>query len=311
MAILSTIASKSAGCGGSAVNTGQLGCKLGFGYAVHAIGLRRGTTIPAGTDFDLAYINGLIQDGKAVPLINAFSSEPTISDDTLETSPLGIESVTLQGLPKYSLTFKEGEYFYKELSKLTGFGNLDFVIGDVSGNWLMATDNDGNYKGFKAGQVNALITTPATEAVTQKKTITFQLIDRIEIDTRHSIVLASTAFPITDVSGVNGVVLSFEDANGAVVPAALDTTLKVKAVLAADNFTGIEGLLATNFKYTVDGVEETPTLVDDGDGYYTLTVSTLAASALALVTWDSSVVKNITLLSDVPYRSNILAATVS
>lgn len=310
MGVLSTIASTSPGCGGSDVNTGKLGCQLGFGYMQHAIALKKGTVIPASTDLTLAYINGLIQAGTAVPLTNGYSSEPTIADDTMETSPLGIETLTLQGLHKYSLTFKEGEYFNKQISKLESFGNFDFILGDVNGNWLFAKNSAGDYKGFSAGQVTVK-DVPATSSEARKKTVSFQLTNRVEMDTNYEIVLSELAFPISEVTGVNGVNLSFADVNGAVVPSNSDTTLKVKAVFAADNKTGIEGLTASNFAYSVDSSSETPTLVDDGNGYYTLTVVALSTSGvLSLQLYDGSENKNVVILSDVLYRSNDLSATV-
>lgn len=310
MSVLSTIASTSQGCGGSSVNTGQLGCQLGFGYMQHAIALKKGTIIPASTDLTLAYINGLIQQGVAIPLTNGYSSEPTIADDTLETSPLGIETLTLQGLHKYSLTFKKGEYFNKQISKLESYENFDFILGDVNGNWLFAKNSAGDYKGFSAGQVTVK-DIPATSSEARKKTISFQLTNRAEMDTNYEIVLSELAFPISEVNGVNGVNLSFYDANGAVVPSSTDTTLKVKAVFAADNNTGIEGLTVSDFVYSVDGSTETPTLVEDGNGYYTFTVAALVSNGgLSLQLYDSSENKNVVVLSDILYRSNDLTATV-
>lgn len=311
MSVLSKIASTSAGCGGGSANTGQLGCKLGFGYAVHAIPLVKGTLIPATTDLDLDFMNVLVQAGKALPLTNAFSSEVSVAEDQLETSPLGVEALTLLGLHKYSITFKEGEYFYKELAKLRSFGNLDFILGDTKGNWLMAKNSNGDFKGFSAGQVNVM-DVPATATEVRKRTLTFQLIDRNETDLNYDIFLASSLFPISDVQGVNGVNLSFEDANGAVPPSDADTTLKVKAVLASDNHTGIEGLAVGDFAYTQAGATVVPSgVVDDGDGYYTLTVAAIATSeVLTLQNYDGGVNKNVVISNDILYRSNVLTETV-
>lgn len=312
MAIIGEIASTSAGCGGEAVNTGELGCDIEFGLVIHALGTKKGFSIPADTDITHDYIDTEVQNGNIIPLMDAFSSEPTIAEDTMETSPLGVEALTLKGLPKYMLTMKKGQYYYKEMAKLTGFGNLNYILGDVNGNWKFAIDGNGDYTGFTAGQTNAMITTPATATETEKKSITFQLTDRVQIDTSYAVVLAVNLFPISDVSGINGVTLSFADANGAVPPASLDVTLKVKAVFAADNHTGVEGFLpdGSNFLYEVNGAPEVPSLVDDGDGYYTLTVTALAASTITLVLHDSIANKNVVIVENVLMRSNRLEATV-
>lgn len=307
MAVINTIASKSAGCGGSSINTGDLGCDISFGLVIHALGFKKGVKIPASTDITIDYINGLVQSGDVIPLMDAFSSEPTMSEDTLETSPLGVEALTLKGLPKYSLTMKKGQNYYKEMAKLTGFGNINWVLGDVSGNWKYAVTSEGDFTGFTAGQTLASITTPATATETEKKSFTFQLTDRNQIDNSYAVIESANLFPISDVSGINGVELSFSDANGAVVPASGDTNLKVKAVLKADRITSIEGLATANFKFSGGSV----TAVEDGEGFYTLTVSSLSAGSINLELYDAVVSANAIIVSGELYRSNLLSAVVA
>jgi hypothetical protein len=127
MAVINTIASKSAGCGGGAINTGDLGCDISFGLVIHALGFAKGTVISKDVELTLPLIEALIQKGDIIPLMDAFSSEPTMSEDTLETSPLGVEALTLKGLPKYALTMKKGQEYYKQMAKLTEIGNLQLT----------------------------------------------------------------------------------------------------------------------------------------------------------------------------------------
>ena len=286
MAVINTIASKSAGCGGQTINTGDLGCDIEFGLVIHALGIKRGIVIPSDTDITQEYIDKMVQKGTLIPLMDAFSSEPTIAEDTLETSPLGVESLTLKGLPKYMLTMKKGQFYYKEMAKLTGFGNLSYILGDVNGNWKFAVTSDGDYTGFTAGQTLAAITVPATATETEKKSVSFQLTDRRQIDLSYAVVLASNLFPISDVSGVNSIDFSFEDANGPVVPASGDTDLKIRVLLSADKHTPVEGLGSSDFSITIGGSEESVTANDDGNGYYTLTTPSLSG-VVKLSTWDS------------------------
>jgi hypothetical protein len=214
------------------------------------------------------------------------------------------------------LTMKEGQEFYKELAKLTGFGNLDWILGDVNGSWKLAINSAGDFKGFACGQTTAMITTPATATETEKKSLTFQLTDRNEYDMAYDVLLASSFtpnFPISDVKGINGVTLSFADASGAVPPADSETELKVKAVFTSDKSSAIEGLLVGDFLYTVDGATVVPSgVVDDGDGFYTLTVAAIAtAEELTLQNYDSSANKNVVITTaGILLRSNVLSATV-
>jgi len=311
MAVASTILGLG-NCGTNDINSGELGCNIEFGPAIHAIPLKTGTVIPLTEDLDLDFFNRLTQSDLAIPLMNAFDSETTVSDDTLETSPFGIEALLVDGLPKYSLTMKKSQEYYKQISKITGFGNYEFILGDSNGNWKFALTATNDLKGFRAGQVIAMITTPATPTETEKKTVTFQLTDRIEIDLKHDVILASNLFPITDVRGTNGVTLSYADANGPVPPAVLDVTLKVKAFFTNGLDTGIEGLIENDFLYTVDGTPETPAVVDDGDGFYTLTIQALAASTIVLKNYDVIASKDVALTSaGVLLRSNVLTDVLS
>jgi len=310
MAVINTIASKSAGCGGKTINTGDLGCDIEFGLVIHALGIKRGVVIPSDADITQEYIDKMVQGGDLIPLMDAFSSEPTIAEDTLETSPLGVESLTLKGLPKYMLTMKKGQYYYKEMAKLTGFGNLSWILGDVNGNWKFAVTSNGDFTGFTAGQTLAAITVPATATETEKKSVSFQLTDRRQIDLSYAVVLASNLFPISDVSGVNGVTLSFEDANGPVVPSAGDTELKIRVLLSADRHTPVEGLGASDFATVIGGVTASVTATDEGSGYYTLTTSSLSG-VIGVKTYDSAEKSGVVISEGVLFRSAELGATVA
>ena len=302
MAVINTIASKSAGCGGGAINTGDLGCDISFGLVIHALGFAKGIVISKNVELTLPLIEALIQKGDIIPLMDAFSSEPTMSEDTLETSPLGVEALTLKGLPKYALTMKKGQDYYKQMAKLTGFGNINYVLGDVNGNWKFAIDGNGDYTGFTAGQTLAAITTPATATETEKKTFTFQLTDRTQIDSTYAVIEAANAFPISNITGVNGLQFTFADANGLVIPAVGDTTLKIKAVLASDKITDIEGLNTS--AGTISGVSDT------GNGFYVLTVTALTAGLLTVQTKDATLGTDVILNSNVLFKSSVLEVTL-
>lgn len=305
--ILSTIIDKNSGCGGGAANTGKLGCKIEFSTPLHFIGLLAGTVIPANTDFNKAYIQGLIQAGTAIPLIGADAFEPMHAEDAVNTNTAGIERVTLKGLPKYKVTYQEGSAFYKELAKLTTFKNLDFIIGDSEGNWKMVLLSNGDFKGFRAGQVNALMTSDRTQGgESENKPLTIQFLSRLEWDKNYGIVTrANVDFDPEDITGVNGVKLTFNEA-----PANLDTTLKIVAKLASDNNTLVTGLVTANFLVKVDGATVVATAVE-ASGVYTLTLPALATADVVTVDlYDSVANKDIVLSGDILYRSETITATV-
>jgi hypothetical protein len=307
MTVISTITSKSAGQGGGDINTGDKGFNIAFGFVIHALAITKGTVISKDTELTPTVIQELVQRGKLVPFMDAFSSEPTMSDDAMETSPLGIEALALKGLAKYALTMKKGQNYYKEMNKATGFGNFDFILGDVDGNWKFALNSNGDLVGFTAGQTLASMTTPATATETEKKTLTFQLTNRIQCDKDYTVIEAANAYPISEVSGINGVQLSFEDKDGPVVPAVGDATLKVKVVLDSDRITPIEALLKTNF---LTSAGEISTITDNLNGFFTLEVPALTAGTLTLKTNDPTLLVGAINLEGTLLRSGILTATV-
>jgi hypothetical protein len=156
----------------------------------------------------------------------------------------------------------------------------------------------------------AAITVPATATETEKKSVSFQLTDRRQIDLSYAVVLASNLFPISDISGVNGVDFSFEDANGPVVPSAGDTDLKIRVLLSADKHTPVEGLTSTDFVVEVGGIDESVTATDDGNGYYTLTTPSLSG-VISVKTYDSGEKTDVIISEGVLFRSTKFSATLA
>lgn len=309
MATIASIANVVNSCAGGDVSTGKLGCNVQFGEPRHLIGLKSGYEIEASEEFNQAYINSLVQLGIAVPLIGASSFEDMSSEDSMFTYSSGIELQNLDGLPKYKLTFDEGHQFYKEISKLKGFKNLDFIIGDNEGNWKLVKKSNGNYKGFAAGQVlPMMVKNKVSGGDIESKAITVQFTNRKEWDVDYDILLrANLENDPEDFNGVNAVTIAFD-----VVPSDADTSLVVSTILDADRKTVVEGLIKDNFLVTVDGATATISTATEVNGVYTLAIPAIAtAEVVTAQLYDSSVNKNVIITSSgVTFRSNILNATV-
>jgi hypothetical protein len=310
MAVLDNIGNKVNSCSGDQILTGKVGCNVEFFTPLHLIGLKRGTIIPLGTDFNQAYINSLVQLGIAVPLVGADNFEPLSSEDSMFTYASGIEVKNLEGLPKYKLTYREDHQFYREMAKLEGFKNLDFIIGDNKGNWKMVVTSSGDWKGFTAGMVLPEITQDRIQGGDpESKSLQVQFTNRREWDINYVIFLRENLDnDPEDFQGVNGVDLTFD-----VVPADAAVEIVVKAVISSDMVTPVEGLDVDDFLYTAAGSTEVPSgVVESPEGVYTFTVTALVAvEELTIQNYDSSANKNVVISdSGVTYRSNVLAATV-
>ena len=301
------IADKNMSCGGIDVNTGKLGCQTTFDTPLHALALRKGFIIPKSIIFDKTYIDTQIQLGNFIPLIEADSFEELSSEDSMNTNARGVERLSVYGLPKYKLTFQEGHEFYKQTARLTSFKALDLIFGDEEGNWKLAVTSAGDFKGFSCGQVLSMLTkTKVQGGDPESKSVTFQMLDRMEWDINYAILDRSTlTFSPSEIDGINGVLIYVSPIKAA------DTKLKAKVVLAADKVTPAQGWEASNFMVTVDGTKLTPApaVVEVLPGEYEFTITAQAVGKkIAVSTYDDLVKAQAILLDGVLYRgvSNVV-----
>lgn len=310
MATLAEIADKNPNCGGAAADTGTLGCQIEFGTPLHAIGMKKGFTIPAATVFDKVYVDTQIQLGNFIPLIEADSFEELSSEDTMNTNSRGVDRLSVLGLPKYQLTFQQGHEFYKEISKLTSFKNLDFMFGDDNGNWRLAVDANGDFTGFSCGQVLAMMTkTKVQGGDPESKSISMQMLDRLQWDRDYAILeRASLDFNPSDIDGINGVQIAVNP----LTPSG--TSLTFTMALAADRVTPVSGWVLANFLITSDGVTVVPSAVVEGvDGSYTATIAAQTAGKKVVVSsYDSLLSVYPVIVEGVKYRgvSNVVTVAV-
>ena len=301
------IADKNMSCGGVDVNTGKLGCQTTFDTPLHALALRKGFIIPKSIIFDKTYIDTQIQLGNFIPLIEADSFEELSSEDSMNTNARGVERLSVYGLPKYKLTFQEGHEFYKQTARLTSFKSLDIIFGDEEGNWKLAVTSTGDFKGFSCGQVLSMLTkTKVQGGDPESKSVTFQMLDRMEWDINYAILDRSTlTFSPSEIDGINGVLIYVSPIKAA------DTKLKAKVVLAADKVTPAQGWEASNFMVTADGTKLTPApaAVEVLPGEYEFTITAQAVGKkIAVSTYDYLVKAQAILLDGVLYRgvSNVV-----
>lgn len=309
MSNLKSIAGKN-GCGNSrSIATGKAGCQISFGTPTHAIRLRKGTIIPSTTIFNLAFLVSLVQQGIATPVMDATAFERLSGEDGVSTTADTTERLNVLGLPKYKLTFQEGHEFYRQMAKLTGFKNSDWLIIDDSGNMKIAINSKGDFVGFTAGQV---IAEQVMEKVQggdgESKSMTIQFINRNQWDSNYTILTQQQSqIEWEEVAGANPVEILFKS-----VPSALDTTIVISTLLASDKDSHVEGALVTDFKVTVDGVDAIVSgIVEDvANKQYTLTVPALVAATSIEVSYFDSLTQLVNINIDDIIFSSIPATEI-
>ena len=291
-------------CGGSTqANTGKLGCLSLFGTPENILLLRKGTKISASTIFNIELLKSLVLSGKVIPMLESSAFEDVSAEDTYSTNTKGIKRLNLKGLPEYKLMFEEGHEYYKQMAKLEGYKNFDFILGDDEGNWMMAVASDGSYKGFTGGHTTPERTNrKVAGGDAESKSLLFQFLERKEFDENYAILHASELdFVPSEVPTVNGVNITFD-----AVPAALATEFDVTIVLSSDNDTPVEALIIDNFEVTVNGVVDAGVAVTTTvAGKYAFTGLTALASddVLEITTIDTTGV-NVTDLAGTLYRGD-------
>ena len=256
-------------------NTGSFACPFQFQLPDGPILVKRGYKIPSATDITTAFLLGLIQSNQAIPILDAFNFEPNTEDDVKETSNTGITTLARRGLTTLMFTYKKGIDHEKALEKLLSFGVFDVWLVDKSGN-LLGIDKSGDFGGFSAGLVLPKSRTWNDGSVAEGKALEIQLTKPGQFKDMTWIEAGSLPmFLPTEFQGKNQTILRFEDVNGAVPPAATDTTVKVR-VLAIDGITPVPGLVTNQFRSISNIISA---VVDDGNGYYTITLAALVASA--------------------------------
>ena len=298
-------------CSIAALGTGQKFCKFNIALVNGFYAVKRGTTIADATEFNKAYLQGLVQQGIAIALIDAVSFTDDSADDTIETTQSGVEIKANLGRYKFTLEYKKGEYFNKALSSLDSFGVYDIILVDEDDNFLLTESKSGTGKGFKAGMFSPNKRKFNDGSVATSKSITFQLLDRSEQDDRLIwIDSEQSGFSSSEVDGINDITASF-----VTNPEDLDTTIEIDLISSADNNTGLAGLVTANFQVLVDDVVTATTFVESAivPGRYVGTIAALATNDVVKVQlWDATATPqvNAIIVGDDIYRSNILEGTV-
>lgn len=299
-------------CSISVLGTGSKFCKFNIKLLNGAYAVKRGTTIADATEFDKAYLQGLVQQGIAIALIDAISFTDDSADDTIETTQSGVKLKANLGRYEFTFEYKKGEYYNRALSSLDSFGVYDMILVDEGDNFLLTENRSGVGKGFKTGMLSPNKRKWNDGTVETSKSITFQLLDRAEQDDRLVwIDAAQSGFSPSEVDGINDITVSFVDE-----PAATDTTLIVDLISTADNSTGLAGLVTANFLVLVDDVVTATTFVESTTvpGRYTGTLAALSEDGVVIVQlWDATTSPqvNAIIVGDDIYRSNALEATVT
>ena len=308
MSALIDIMSKLEDCGGDSANTGKLGCLQSFGTPSSVILTAKGFVIPKETELTIAYLQGEVQKGNLIPLIESSAFEEMSSEDAYSTNSAGVERLNLKGLPKYKFMFEEGHEFFRQMSKLTSYKSKGAILIDDDGKWLFGVNSKGDYVGLTLGQVTAEMRKSKVQGGdAESRSLVMQFTDRYQFDSSYGIVERdSIGFSQEEVPTINGATIKLSN-----IPSSGDTSISITTVLASDESSPVEGLTASDFVVTSAGSSQVPSVcTETAPGQYTLTVTSLSVGALSIKLFSDADNYDVVVVGDLLFRSNIELNTI-
>ena len=283
-------------CSGNGVKgTGLAGCRIDR-KRVTALGLlQKGFILTQLIDKD--YMDELIQDGTLIMLQGVVTFADATADDNIVTREgSGIKSVAGKNPYEYTATFDNGVNFHKALTSLSGYENYDMILFDVDNTMWLTQTKSGQPKGFTMGMFENGKYMGANGTELASQTVTFQLIERYEIDELMSWVASDKLdFSYSELKGVNETFVTVSPI------APLATTINASVYLL-DKTHPVEGLLPADFLVTKNGdaVVVSTAPYNATTKKYALTVPATAAAEVYTVALKDT----IKTLAGVFYKSN-------
>ncbi|MFK7947856.1 MAG: hypothetical protein AB8G11_09710, partial [Saprospiraceae bacterium] len=261
-------------CGvGSNLGTGSKGCQAILKATTSIWLTRTGFKFDKTADIssDSSYVKQLQAEGKLIILKGVKEFTTNREENVTETDGDGTIRVVRKGLYAFNAMFKKGFNYQSALSSISSFGAYDALFVDSDGNILGTVANDGSLKGITTGMVEADGISFSTFTETMSQGLTFQFLDRTEVDVDYFFISAKELnwYP-QRLDGVNQAVVSFDaiPTDGATT---FNATVKFK-----QGSKPITGLVVGNFLFKNQGATVVPTSVVEGtDGTYAFTVATV------------------------------------
>lgn len=288
-------------CTGQGVlGTGLAGCRIDRDRVVALGLLSRGFKFAE--EITLDYMRELQTNGNLIMLQGVITFVDNTAEDTVITREgSGIKKVAGKMPYEYAATFDNGVNFHKALTALSSYEGYDIILFDVNNNLWLTSTKSGEYKGFTLGMFENGKYTGSNGTDSASETVTFQLSNRLEVDSLISwITNDNLDFTYDELQGVNEVKISVD-------PISAGTTIVVDAYLL-DGTHSVDGLLFGDFSATKNGVASNPTVAvqDSVTKKYTLTVPAMVATDVVTVSLNGIVLTTLGTL----YKSNTATAIV-
>lgn len=236
-----------------------------------------------------------IQKGNIYPMPSGFGFERLTEANTVETSNIGLSSLSRKGIYKYRYTWDKDDRLQEVMSSFDSNDVYDYVAIDSKGN-MKLTQNGESLTGASVGLFDTDPFTEGDGSVSGKVGAMIELNNPQDYNQFAAYIAQDNLnFRPLKVEGINDVTLSLTSFAAAATEVGFTAFLK-------DHTTAFAGADITDFKLVKNGVAvdlSGATLTEGEPGVYTLSgLDALAASdVLALSTWDD-VAKTVSVIKD-------------
>lgn len=224
-----------------------------------------------------------IQKGNIFPMPIGFGFERLTEANVVETSNIGLSSLSRKGIYKYRFTWDKDDLLQSVMSTYDSNDIYDYVAIDSKGN-MKLTYNGSKVTGATVGLLDTDPFTEADGSVSGKVGMMVELNNPQDYN-QYAAYFSQANLPFRPlkVEGVNDVSLTLTSfASGA-------STISFDAFLK-DGTTAFSGGETADFKLLINGVPSTITVAEGEPGKYTATFTEVLAAAdvLKLSTWDAA-----------------------
>lgn len=244
---------------------------------------KRGFDFATITDLTAEGIAKEIQRGNINPMPLGFSFERLTEENVVETSPLGLASLSRKGIYKYRFLWDKDDTLQSVLSSYDSNDIYDYVAIDSKGN-MKLTKNGNKITGASVGMFDTQPFTESDGSAAGKVGAMVELNNPQDYNEFAAyFAQANLPFRPLKVEGINDIDL-------VLTSFAAGSEIKFTAFLK-DGTTAFSGGELADFKLVVNGTAVTPTTLTEGEpGNYTIALTTPIASAdeIKLSTWDDT-----------------------
>lgn len=263
-------------CNLEQLGTGLTDCIQKLGYPKGFIKTSRNFSESTSTVLNREYFETKIQEGVFVPFLGADNNDLPVAEDVTQELPNGVQRIVRSGKPVFNFGYMTGGYYlHKIFSSYKGnnFGKVLLVFENGTILAVMSQDKT-TWSGFDAGMFTSQYTAN-TGSEDEQVTAIMQITNTEQFENLGTILDSeSLGFNPNDLTGVIDTEVTV---TAAPVAATGQITATVKALF--NKGIDIEGLLATDFRVLLNGVEDTITAVTFINGAYEIDITSALVAA--------------------------------